>query len=207
LVANSDKHEKIRFHAILHMAVLLGLSSLWAQEVPTNTAVPLKSNYDYHDAFAPFLYKKWNNTVRKRSTGAEYWQNRADYVLTAKLNAQNNEIVGTDIITYTNNSPDTMSFIWMNLDQNLFKSDSRGNAVVPLVAMVRGEDFDGGHKIKSVKIVSSSGKSTEVEVYNYRYKNASFSARVKSKRGAVKVKIDFSYILRKKVQTELEFGY
>jgi hypothetical protein len=34
LVANSDKHEKIRFHAILHMAVLLGLSSLWAQEVP-----------------------------------------------------------------------------------------------------------------------------------------------------------------------------
>jgi hypothetical protein len=56
-----------------------------------------------------------------------------------QLNAQNNEIVGTDIITYTN-SPDTMSFIWMNLDQNLFKSDSRGNAVVPLTgAMVRKE--------------------------------------------------------------------
>jgi hypothetical protein len=52
-----DKHEKNRFHAILHMAVLLGLSSLWAQ-VPTNTAVPLKSNYDYHDAFAPFFIQK-----------------------------------------------------------------------------------------------------------------------------------------------------
>jgi hypothetical protein len=78
------------------------------------------------------------HTVRKRSTGAEYWQNRADYVLTAKLNAQNNEIVGTDIITYTNNSPDTMSFIWMNLDQNLFKSDSRGNAVVPLTGSRNG---------------------------------------------------------------------
>jgi hypothetical protein len=126
-----------------------------------------KSNYDYHDAFAPFFYTKWNNnTVRKRSTG-QNWQNRADYVLTAKLNAQNNEIVGTDIITYTNNSPDTMSFIWMNLDQNLFKSDSRGNAVVPLTGSrngAQGEDFDGGHKIKSVKIVSSSkGKSTEVD--------------------------------------------
>jgi hypothetical protein len=33
------------------------VSSLWAQEVPTNTAVPLKSN-DYHDAFAPFFYTK-----------------------------------------------------------------------------------------------------------------------------------------------------
>jgi hypothetical protein len=137
-LVNSDKHEKIRFHAILHMAVLLGLSSLCARS-PTNTAVPLKSNYDYHDAFAPFFIQKMEqHTVRKRSTGAEYWQNRADYVLTAKLNAQNNEIVGTDIITYTNNSPDTMSFIWMNLDQNLFKSDSRGNAVVPLTGSRNG---------------------------------------------------------------------
>jgi hypothetical protein len=91
---------------------------------------------------------------------AEYWQNRADYV-PAKLNAQNNEIVGTDIITYTNNSPDTMSFIWMNLDQNLFKSDSRGNAVVPLTGSRNGAQ---GGQIKSVKIVSSSkGKSTEVD--------------------------------------------
>jgi hypothetical protein len=52
-----------------------------------------------------------------------------------------------------------MSFIWMNLDQNLFKS--RGNAVVPLTGSrngAQGEDFDGGHKIKSVKIVSSSRK-------------------------------------------------
>jgi hypothetical protein len=55
---------------------------------------------------------------------AEYWQNRADYVLTAKLNEGKNEIVGTDIITYTNNSPDQMNFVWMNVDQNLFKDDS-----------------------------------------------------------------------------------
>jgi hypothetical protein len=112
-----------------------------------------------------------------QAVNREYWQNRADYVLTAKLNAQNNEIVGTDIITYTNNSPDTMSFIWMNLDQNLFKSDSRGN-VVPLTGSrngAQGEDFDGGHKIKSVKIVSSSkGKSTEVDAKFIITDNASF---------------------------------
>jgi hypothetical protein len=48
------------------MAVLLGLSSLWAQ-VPTNTAVPLKSNYDYHDAFAPFFYTKNGTTTRSAS--------------------------------------------------------------------------------------------------------------------------------------------
>jgi hypothetical protein len=45
-------------------------------------------------------------------------------MLTAKLNEAKNEIVGTDIITYTNNSPDQMNFVWMNVDQNLFKDDS-----------------------------------------------------------------------------------
>jgi hypothetical protein len=116
--------------------LIIGNFILWAQEVPTNTAPNLITITMM--LLHLFFYKKWNNnTVRKRSTGAEYWQNRADYVLTAKLNAQNNEIVGTDIITYTNNSPDTMSFIWMNLDQNLFKSDSRGNAV-PLTGSRNG---------------------------------------------------------------------
>jgi hypothetical protein len=60
------------------------------------------------------------------------------------------------IITYTNNSPDTMSFIWMNLDQNLFKSDSRGNAVVPLTGSrngAQGEDFDGGQKSNPLKLL------------------------------------------------------
>jgi hypothetical protein len=56
--------------------------------------------------------------------------NRADYVLTAKLNEAKNEIVGTDIIT-TLITVDQMNFVWMNVDQNLFKDDSRGNAVVP----------------------------------------------------------------------------
>jgi hypothetical protein len=65
----------------------------------------------------------------------------------------NCEIV--DIITYTNNSPDTMSFIWMNLDQNLFKSDSR-NAVVPLTGSrngAQGEDFDGVIKSNPLKLL------------------------------------------------------
>jgi hypothetical protein len=52
--------------------------------------------------------------------------------------------------------------------KNLFKSDSRGNAVVSLTGSrngAQGEDFDGGHKIKSVKIVSTTkGISSEVDV-------------------------------------------
>ena len=123
-----------RFKAILQLALLLGISSLWAQQIPAPASTSPISKYDYHDAFAPFFYSKNGTSTRSASgqPGAEYWQNRADYQLTAKLNEANNEIVGSGTITYTNNSPDKMNFVWMNLDQNLFKADSRGNAVVPL---------------------------------------------------------------------------
>jgi hypothetical protein len=121
-----------RFTVILHLTLLVAISSVWAQETPLNPANNSVSKYDYHDAFAPFFYTKNGTNTRSASgqPGAEYWQNRADYQLTAKLNEKSNEISGTGIITYTNNSPDKMNFVWMNLDQNLFKSDSRGNALV-----------------------------------------------------------------------------
>ena len=126
--------KNIRFRVYLHLTLLLGVASIWAQQTPANGSGTAVSKYDYHDAFAPFFYSKNGTSMRSASgqPGAEYWQNSADYKLTAKLDEKNNEISGTGIITYTNNSPDKMAFVWMNLDQNLFKADSRGNALVPL---------------------------------------------------------------------------
>jgi hypothetical protein len=185
------------------MALLVGVSSVYAQSEPAKIKDAPVSNYNYHDAFAPFFYTNNGTTTRSASgqPGAEYWQNRADYVLTAKLNAENNEIVGTDIITYTNNSPDKMKFVWMNVDQNLFKADSRGNAVVPLTGSrngAQGEDFDGGHKIKSVKIINSvKGKVNEVDA-KYLVTDTRMQVflpeELKAKGGSVKIKIEFSYI-------------
>ena len=147
------------------MALFVGITSVWAQQTPATTAASPQNNYNYHDAFAPNFYTKNGTSTRSASgqPGVEYWQNRADYQITAKLNAVKNEIIGTDEITYTNNSPDKLSFVWLNLDQNLFKEDSRGNAVVPLTGSrngAQGQVFEGGNKIKSVKVIS--GVKTKV---------------------------------------------
>ncbi len=195
--------KKNRFQAFLQLALVLGVSSLNAQQGPVTTSTAPISNYNYHDAFAPFFYSKNGTTTRSASgqPGAEYWQNRADYVLTAKLNESNNEIIGTDIITYTNNSPDKLSFLWMNVDQNLFKADSRGNAIVPLTGSrngAQGEVFDGGHKIKSVKIINTiNGKTSEVAAkftISDTRMQIFLPQELKAKGGSVKVKIEFSYI-------------
>lgn len=189
-----------RFGVWLQLTLLIVFTTSWSQDSTRTSPV---SKYDYHEAFGPFFYSNNGSSTRSASgePGHEYWQNRADYKLTARLNEKTNEITGTDIVTYTNNSNDKMSFVWMHLDQNLFKSDSRGNALVPLNGSrngAQGEIFEGGHKIKSVKIITTSkGKSVENEakflVTDTRMQ-IFLRDELKGKGGVVKIKIDFSFI-------------
>ncbi|WP_366187536.1 M1 family metallopeptidase [Flavobacterium ovatum] len=180
------------------MGLFLVSSISWGQQAALPT-----SEYNYNEAFASNFYTN-NGTMTRSSSGqpgVAYWQNRADYQLTAKLNEQKNEIAGTAVINYTNNSPDKLSFLWLNLDQNLFKADSRGQAVVPVTGSrngAQGQIFDGGHKIKSVKaIFTSKRKMTETEVkflVTDTRMQVFLPSELNSKGGAVKLKIDFSYI-------------
>src|SRR6201996_6557111 len=126
---------KLNLTAGLTLALLTGISVANAQRPQLQTdpnAPPTK--YDYHDAFGPFFYTKNGNEYRAAdgAPGPKYWQNRADYQLTANLNDETNEITGKEVLTYTNNSPQQLNYIWMQLDQNLFKADSRGSKQAPL---------------------------------------------------------------------------
>ena len=66
------------------------------------------------------------NTYRTASgaPGTQYWQQRADYVIDATLDENNQRIIASERITYTNNSPDTLKYLWVQLDQNRFRDDS-----------------------------------------------------------------------------------
>ncbi len=56
--------------------------------------------------------------------GNRYWQQRADYVIDVELDDVNQRLSGKEIITYKNLSPDTLSYIWLQIDQNIFAKDS-----------------------------------------------------------------------------------
>lgn len=161
------------------------------------------SKYDYSEAFGNHFYTKNATETRSASgqPGPKYWQNRADYVLKANLNDQTNEISGTEILTYTNNSPDSLPFLWMYVDQNLFRNDSRGTAVIPLEGSRNGgngENFDGGHKIKSVKAITSvKGKTEETDlkfnIYDTRMQLI-LPKNLAANGGSIKIKIEFSFV-------------
>src|SRR5690606_39937979 len=86
-----------------------------------------------HRSIQSFFYTNNGNEYRSASgmPGPKYWQNAADYNISARLNDQTNEITATVILEYTNNSPDEMDFIWLQLDQNMFSQEGRGHLIVP----------------------------------------------------------------------------
>jgi len=96
--------------------------------------------------------------------GPDYWQQRADYKIKIKLDETSRSVSGTETIKYTNNSPLTLNYIWIQLDQNIFKQDSINNLTRPWWGENKSVDFstlrrqnfmdnfNGGFKDLSFKI-------------------------------------------------------
>ena len=74
--------------------------------------------------------------------GRGYWQNRADYAIEARLDTTRHEIAGTVRIRYLNNSPDSLPFLWLQLDQQIFAEGSINRSVPPPPLLFAGVPFD-----------------------------------------------------------------
>jgi Peptidase family M1 domain len=79
--------------------------------------------------------------------GPRYWQQRADYTIKATLDTTRRRIDGSVTIRYTNNSPDTLERVWLQLDQNLFRQGSVGSFLNAQDSRFGGAGFDGGFEI------------------------------------------------------------
>lgn len=122
-----------------------------------------QNKYDQHKAFDPQFYPVSANEFRSASgePGPKYWQNRADYKIGCTLNADNHSVDGNVEITYTNNSPDNLKFLWLQLDQNIYKPESRGSATTTQTGgRWANANFTQGDVIKSVSIEDGDQKYT-----------------------------------------------
>ena len=112
-------------------------------------------------------------TIRTASgaPGHAYWQQRADYTIRTTLDEARRALSGAGTVTYHNNSPDTLKYLWVQLDQNIYKTDSdaRQSAILPsreawsngtqttglkydgLRTVLEGRTFPGGFDILAVK--------------------------------------------------------
>ena len=84
--------------------------------------------------------------------GPDYWQQRADYTIVATLDTGSRAIHGTVSIRYTNNSPDTLRFVWIQLDQNLYRPGSKGSALFTSDSRTGVRGFRGGYDITGLQV-------------------------------------------------------
>ena len=155
--------------------------------------------YDHNDLFGPINWPVTTGDTRSANgqPGANYWQNRADYLIHATLNEgqQDTTITGDVTINYTNNSPDKLDYLWLQLDQNLFKPNSRGAAVTP----ISGDRFDvkgfnrGGYHIESVSVTYKNQTYNVTPVISDARMQVRLNTPMGTKGDKIIVKVKYSF--------------
>ena len=156
---STERPRLAQLASVLALTLLGGLTPSQAQHLPnTKHSDPL-------DRF--FQIESWLPTPNDQRTasgapGPEYWQQRADYDIDVTLDDQRQRLSGIARIKYHNQSPHTLRYIWVQLDQNRFApdSDSAVTTSAPslsprisfrgLNSILARSVFDGGYKIESV---------------------------------------------------------
>src|SRR5664279_1051856 len=148
----------------MNKALLACLLLICSELSNAQNGVHENSGYDPHDFFTQGFNPPAGNAYRSAmgTPGPMYWQNSASYLIHATLSEKDTSVTDDVTISYTNNSPDKLDFVWLQLDQNLFDPASRGSAATPIT----GDRFDvqgfdrGGYHITDVTV------STHGETYN-----------------------------------------
>ena len=168
---------KSRFASRTPLVVALALG---LQAIPAAAQTRLVNPVDKFKQLEEILPTPNDQRTASGAPGKAYWQQRADYVIDVELDEAKRRIIGRETVTYKNNSPDPLAYLWIQLDQNLFQktSDTRltqtaprlplpppppAGAPVPGAArpmprlpfegldmLLTSLEFDGGHHITSV---------------------------------------------------------
>jgi Peptidase family M1 domain len=130
---------------------LLALAGLSAAGIAVSADIAASpAQYQPLQTFAPLTLPEPVNRYRSSNgaPGPDYWQNRADYELRAQLDTTHKVLSATEVITYTNHSPDALTSLWIQLDQNQYRRDARALAADEAIR----KEFTDGYSLEEVAI-------------------------------------------------------
>ncbi len=144
--------------------------------------------------------------------GHNYYQQKADYKITATLDDATQRIYGEETITYTNNSPDKLEYLWLQLDQNIYDKNSE-TKLIEIEKMEdfrslgdiskRDFDFDGGFKIENVSTTSGAKMSYFI---NHTMMRINLEKPLASK-GSISFKVKWWYNINDRMKVGGRSGY
>jgi hypothetical protein len=140
-----------RTASLVAACALLALAApAHAQLVVSRAGVPDTSPFRPLELPTPNAYRTGSGTP-----GPLYWQQRADYDIRASLDTATNTVRGEETIRYTNNSPDTLRYVWLQLDQNTSGPNSRLAALQP-PWMRQEPGFQAGYTLERVNVLRAA---------------------------------------------------
>lgn len=157
------------------------------------------SRFDQHEAFSPLFYPSYGDDFRAANgtPGPKYWQNAASYKIDVSIDDQEHSITGSVTISYKNNSPQSLPFLWLQLDQNIYSLQSRGVAATAISGgrWANRNSFDGGYKISSVSLLKG-GKEQKA---GYRVSDTrmqiTLPQAMRAGGDSIRIKIDYSFLI------------
>ncbi len=149
----------LKFTCIILLSFLVVSVHAQRRHRAPNTNDTISSNYQPFELFSPLFYSEKGNEFHSANgaPGPKYWQNHVDYWLNAAIDTTAKTLTTTEKINYTNNSPDALAYLWLQLDQNTYKKDARSNFVTG--ASPGPDQHTNGYDIESVDI--TNGKVTQ----------------------------------------------
>jgi len=179
--------KRIDILLVFFISVLIGIGTTFAQE---------KNVYNPLETFDSNFLSSPGNIYRSGSgaSGPAYWKNRADYNISVKLNETDQTIAGNEIISYTNNSPNNLNYVWLELDQNRFKKNSRSTLISP-PRISNTKRFFGGFNIQRVKIKLDGKISKADYIISDTRMQIRLPNKLKSRGGEIKIYIKYSFTL------------
>ncbi len=145
------------------------------------------------DPFSRLDRMDWPDASRVRTAdgrpGPDYWQQRADYDIVATLDTGRHTIRAHMSLAYTNNSPDTLRYVWMQLDQNLYKNGSAGGALFPEDTRFGDRGFEGGYDIQNLV---TNGKRATLRVHETQMR-VDLTEPLAPHGGKVTIAMDYSF--------------
>lgn len=152
-------------------------------------------------AFTEFGYRQ--GTAYRTASGKPgpmYWQNGADYVLDVTLDEEEHTLSGKVTITYTNNSPESLDFLWLYLEQNRFMEDSRGTLITPIQGNRYSGDVNGGNTIDNVRaqVLGRNKPISDKYLISDTRMQVFFAEPIPANGGKATVSMDFSFKIPEK---------
>lgn len=141
--------------------------------IPVSTGQVYSYKEDPFKQLHELLPSPNSNRLASGAPGPNYWQQRADYHIKVILDDKNQRLIGSETINYQNNSPHTLNYLWVQLDQNRFDPNSEelliqeapgldGMSFNRLKSQLYRQSFKGGHQIK--KVTNSKGEKIKFSI-------------------------------------------